>query len=141
MFQKEDIRMNQDIQKFINSVTDDEKEGFLQFLKERADAGKSAEEALGEYAAVKGYNLSEDDLRKMPGMTMLSAEDLKEVSAGTAFTAGTPSQNALWDCPTDHRNAYRTGREEERNFFIFWSRHMKEYHCPDCNHDFWVHED
>lgn len=38
--------LNSDIQKFMSSVTDGEKEEFLQFLKERADAGKSAEEAL-----------------------------------------------------------------------------------------------
>ena len=132
---------NNEIQKYISSMTDKEKEGFLDFLKERADAGKSAEEALSEYAALKGYNVTKDQLGMMTGVTAMSAENLKEVSAGTGFPVGTPDQTARWNCPTSHKNAYKTGREEERDCLFFWSQHMKEYHCPDCGYDFWVHED
>ncbi|MBQ1323852.1 MAG: hypothetical protein IIY30_08685, partial [Erysipelotrichaceae bacterium] len=69
---------NNEIQKYMSSMTDKEKEEFLDFLKERADAGKSAEEALSEYAALKGYNVTKDQLGRMTGVTAMSTEDLKE---------------------------------------------------------------
>ena len=133
--------MNNDFQKLINSLSGDEKEKFLSFLKKQADAGKSAEDSLGKYAEMKGYKVTQEQLQSMVSMTSMSEEDLKEVSAGSAFPVGTPDQNARWNCPTSHKNAYKIGREEERDCCFFWSQHMKEYHYPDCGYDFWVHED
>lgn len=133
--------MNNDIQKFINSIKEEDKEEFLGFLKQQAEAGKSAKESIAKYAASKDYKFTEEQLQKMVGMNMISEEELQEVSAGSAFPVGTPDQTALWNCPTSHKNAYKTGREEERDCLFFWSQHMKEYHCPDCGYNFWVHED
>ena len=133
--------MNNDIQKFMNFLTKEEKEKFLSYLKEQADAGKSAKKSLAEYVALKGYKVTDEQLQRMADTTMMSEEELKEVSAGSAFPVGTPDQTAQWNCPTSHKNAYKTGREEERDCLFFWSQHMKEYHCPDCGYNFWVHED
>lgn len=71
----------------------------------------------------------------------INNDKLNNVTGGTAFTAGTPEERKMWECPSHHANAYKTGKEEEASHWIFWSRHMKEYYCPDCDHYFWKHED
>jgi len=71
----------------------------------------------------------------------IGKNEIEGVTGGTCFTAGTRDQDRLWSCRNDCKNSYRTGKEEERNFFIFWSRHMREYYCPDCKSYWWKHED
>lgn len=127
-----------DLKAFLENLHGEEEKAFLNYLKQQADAGVSAEDACTQYAESKGYHISKD---QFDGSVQLSADDLENVSGGSCFTAGTPGQNRLWDCPTDCRNKYRTGNEREEPFFIFWSRHMKEYYCPDCKSTWWEHED
>ena len=73
--------------------------------------------------------------------SVLAIEQLERVSGGTCFPAGTPDQQRVWMCPAHCKNKYRTGKEIEEPLLHFWSRHKKEYYCPDCNTYWWVHED
>ncbi len=114
---------SKDLKAFLENLHGEEEKAFLNYLKQQADAGVSAEDACTQYAESKGYHISKD---QFDGSVQLSADDLENVSGGSCFTAGTPGQNRLRDCPTDCRNKYRTGNEREEPFFIFWSRHMKK---------------
>ena len=135
------MNQNQDLKTFLETLQGEEAKAFLRFMKDQADAGASAEDACMQYAASKGYHVTADQIDEIEGAVQLSADDLENVAGGTCFTAGTPSQDRLWSCPTDCRNKYLTGNEKEEPLFFFWSRHMKEYHCPDCNSTWWEHED
>ncbi len=76
----------------MNTITEEEKEEFLGFLKQQAEAGKSTKESIAKYAASEDYKFTEEQLQKMVGMNMIFEEELQEVSAGSAFPVGTPDQ-------------------------------------------------
>ena len=135
------MNQNKDFKTFLENLQDEDKKEFLSFMEEQAGAGRDAAEACIKYAAGKGYQITEEQVNEAAGAVPLSADDLDDVAGGTCFTAGTPSQQRKWSCPAHCQNAYRTGNEKEDPFFIYWSRHMKEYYCPDCHETWWEHED
>lgn len=66
---------------------------------------------------------------------------LEDVAGGTAFTAGSYNYNWAIQCPGHLTKSYRTGREKEEPVFFFWSQHMIEYYCPDCQQSWWVEQE
>ena len=115
-------------------------------LKDEALRAKLSESTLEEALGIareRGYAITADEMKsaaeELAGKPEeLSPDMLEGIAGGTAFTAGSSWFNESMSCPSYHGNAYRTGNEDERSFFFFWSQHIIEYHCPDCGATYWL---
>ena len=74
----------------------------------------------------------------------LKMNELENVFAGTAITAGSSMFNSGITCDSHHKKMYFTGKMWERpllGFIGWWTEHMNEYYCPDCGRTFDIQED
>ena len=74
--------------------------------------------------------------------TELSMSQLDEVIAGKGGIniPSKPIADIISSLVCGGHNWVKTGREAEVPYFIFWSRHQKQYKCTKCGQKKWVYE-
>ncbi len=76
--------------------------------------------------------------------TILNSKDLTLEEMSRINAGGAPTQSIAdffaWVACGGH-DYVRTGREQERSFFAFWTKHQREYRCRKCGHRTWKDED
>ncbi len=74
--------------------------------------------------------------------TELTMSQLDEVIAGKGgiIIPSKPIADIISSLVCGGHNWVKTGREAEVPYFIFWSRHQKQYICTKCGQKKWVHE-
>ena len=70
----------------------------------------------------------------------LTIEELEQVVAGKGGIniPSRPIANIVSAIVCGGHDWVQTGREGERSFFIFWSRHQHEYVCTKCGKKSWI---
>ena len=76
----------------------------------------------------------------MDTMKMLTAEEMAQVNAGKGSfkIPSRPIARLVSDIVCGGHHWVRTGREGERSFFIFWSKHQHECVCTKCGAKRWI---
>ncbi len=74
--------------------------------------------------------------------TELTMSQLDEVIAGKGGIniPSKPIADIISSLVCGGHNWVKTGREAEVPYFIFWSRHQKQYKCTKCGQKKWVYE-
>lgn len=70
----------------------------------------------------------------------LTVEEMAKVNAGKGGIniPSRPIVRLVSDIICGGHNWVATGREGERSFFIFWSKHQHEYVCTKCGTKRWL---
>ena len=70
----------------------------------------------------------------------LTIKEMEQVVAGKGGIniPSRPIANIVSAIVCGGHNWVRTGREGERSFFVFWSRHQHEYVCTKCGKKCWM---
>ncbi len=68
---------------------------------------------------------------------------IKEMEQAVAGKGGInipsrPIANIISSIVCGGHNWVQTGREGERSFFLFWSKHQHEYVCTKCGKKSWI---
>ena len=74
--------------------------------------------------------------------TELTMSQLDEVIAGKGGIniPSKPIADIISSLVCGGHNWVKTGREAEVPYFIFWSKHQKQYMCTKCGQKKWDHE-
>ena len=75
--------------------------------------------------------------------TELTMSQLEEVIAGKGGIniPSKPIADIISSLVCGGHNWVRTGREAEVPYFVFWTKHQKQYICTKCKQKKWVNED
>ena len=76
-------------------------------------------------------------------MSMVKTLTVKEMEQVVAGKGGInipsrPIANIISSIVCGGHNWVQTGRECERSFFLFWSKHQHEYVCTKCGKKSWI---
>ncbi len=76
----------------------------------------------------------------MTTMKTLTKKEMAQVTAGKGGIniPSRPIVNIISSIVCGGHEWVQTGREGERPFFIFWSKHQHEYRCAKCGYVRWL---
>ncbi len=89
-----------------------------------------------------GGNRNENEENQSEDQKKINLSDSEKVNGGAVLGGSTcyDEKHCGRNNNGPHKNV-KTGNEKEESYFIFWSKHMKEYKCVHCGRTVWEHED